>query len=58
MMSHIGAPVIRFDSRQPTNSPGIAAGVKYGRMVRASEIRICIAPLAKSKAAIVTVRTV
>ena len=33
------APIKILDSRQPTNSPGMAAGVKKGKMVRASEKR-------------------
>jgi len=37
--SYGNAPVIKLDSRQPINSPGIAAGVKYGRIVNASDIR-------------------
>lgn len=37
--SYGNAPVIKLDSRQPINSPGIAAGVKYGRIVNASDTR-------------------
>lgn len=42
--SHTAAPVSRFEMIQPTNSPGTAAPVKYGRMQRASENRTCITP--------------
>ena len=31
-------------SKQPTNNPGIAAGVNTGRMVKASEMRTCASP--------------
>ena len=38
------APPSRLARMQPTKRPGMAAGVKYGRMVRASEIRTWISP--------------
>ena len=44
IISHIAAPPKMLDNRQPTNSPGIAAGVKYGRIVSASAILNCIGP--------------
>ena len=36
--------LIKFEIKQPTNNPGIAAGVKNGNIVRASETLICITP--------------
>ena len=45
-------------SRQPSVRPGIAAGVKKGMIVRASEKRTCMAPLARSNPAAIMVRTV
>ena len=38
------APPNTFPTRQPINNPGIAAGVKAGRMVKASAIRTCTSP--------------
>ena len=46
IMSQKAQPVSRFESRQPIVSPGIAAAVKHGSTVRASDIRTCTAPLA------------
>ena len=37
--SHTAQPEKMFPSRQPTKRPGIAAGVKAGRTVNASEKR-------------------
>lgn len=45
--SHIAQPVRIFARTQPAKSPGIAAGVKIGRIVRASEKRTCTAKLAR-----------
>ena len=44
IMSGRIAPPRMFPIRHPTNSPGIAAGVNNGKIVRASEIRIFISP--------------
>ena len=41
----------RFEMRQPTASPGMAAGVKAGSTVKASEKRNCTAPNARFMAA-------
>ena len=38
------ATVTAMDKKHPTKSPGIAAGVKNGRMQSASEIRNCTGP--------------
>ena len=43
MMSKI-LPVMRFATRHPTVSPGMAAGVKKGRIVKTSETRNWIMP--------------
>ena len=39
IISGSAAPTKILDKRQPTNSPGMAAGVKKGKMVSASEKR-------------------
>ena len=39
IISGSAQPVKILESRQPTVSPGMAAGVKKGRIVRASEKR-------------------
>ena len=49
------APPSRFPRTQPTNRPGMAAGVNMGRMVNASEILTCISP--KEMGAKITVST-
>ena len=51
-------PVRILLRRQPSVRPGIAAGVKKGMIVRASEKRTCMAPLARSNPAATMVRTV
>ncbi len=55
--SQIAQPVRRFERKHPTKSPGMAAGVKYGRMVSASEKRTWMAPLDKPKALQIKVNT-
>ena len=40
--SGINAPPMRFPRMHPINRPGIAAGVKTGRIVRASAMRTWI----------------
>ena len=45
--SHKAQPVRMFARRQPIKSPGIAAGVKMGRIVKASENLTCTAKLAR-----------
>ena len=51
-------PVIRLEIRQPTVSPGIAAGVKNGSTHSASETRNCTIPFASPNAPIKQVSTV
>ena len=43
-ISHISPPPIILAIRQPTKSPGMAAGVKYGIIVSTSAILNCIGP--------------
>ena len=50
IISNIAAPESKLNNRQPIVNPEMAAGVKNGRIVRASEIRIWIAPEASPKA--------
>ena len=50
MMSIRQQPVKMLLSRQPMNKPPIAAGVKIGSMVRASDNRIWMLPLANPRA--------
>ena len=44
IMSGRIAPPRILAVRHPINKPGIAAGVKSGRIVSASEMRTCISP--------------
>ena len=50
MISHEAQPVRIFARTQPIKSPGIAAGVKMGSRVRASENLTCTAKLARPRA--------
>ena len=50
MMSGSAEPMTIFPRRQPINSPGMAADVKKGRTVRASEKRTWMFPLAMPSA--------
>ena len=45
--SHKAQPVSTFARMQPIKRPGIAAGVKMGRIVKASENLTCTAKLAR-----------
>ena len=44
MTSGRTAPPMKFARKQPTKSPGTAAGVKNGRIVSASEMRTWTSP--------------
>lgn len=57
IMSKSAPPTIMLESKQPTNSPGTAAGVKYGSTVSASDNLTCIAPLASPIALATNVST-
>ena len=46
-ISHKAQPVKTFARMQPAKRPGIAAGVKSGRIVKASENLTCTAKLAR-----------
>ena len=50
------APVSMFASIQPMKRPGIAAGVKKGSIVSASEKRTCMAQLARPIALAISVK--
>ena len=51
--SRAAAPPRRLEIRQPKNTPGTAAGVKYGRTHRASEIRNWTGPKLMGRKAMV-----
>lgn len=50
-----GKPVTNPDIRQPKNNPGIAAAVKHGNIVNASDILTCITPDVAGKNTVSTV---
>ncbi len=57
-MSQGRHPVTKLLMRHPINRPGIAAGVNAGRIVKASEKRTWMEPLARFREAAKMVRAV
>lgn len=58
IISRIGAPIIKFDNKQPKKRPGIAAIVNIGNTHKHSDKRTWIMPEAKLSVAVASVITI